>query len=173
MKTAPRPETTEYDPARLVAAHQAGVWRYLRALGCESALADDLTQETFLAVLQVPFHEINPAATAAYLRRTAHNLFVSNLRRSHRITSTDEIESLDRTWTRWAGDDNGEWLLDALQDCLRGLGPKARVALELRFRERETRAGIAAALKMTEDGAKNLLQRAKQKLRECIEGKLA
>ena len=26
----------------LIAKHQAGVWRYLRALGCDGALADDL-----------------------------------------------------------------------------------------------------------------------------------
>ena len=41
--------------ADLVRQHQAGVWRYLRFLGCDRPLADDLTQETFLAVLETPF----------------------------------------------------------------------------------------------------------------------
>jgi len=36
--------------AALVRAHQAGVWRYLRFLGCEPSEADDLVQETFLDV---------------------------------------------------------------------------------------------------------------------------
>ena len=54
-----------FDLAGMIRQHQAGVWRYLRVLGCDSAGADDLTQETFLAVLQKPFQDYNPAATAA------------------------------------------------------------------------------------------------------------
>lgn len=172
MKASSVPNTTGFDPARLIETHQAGVWRYLRALGCEPALADDLTQETFVSVLQTPFQDFNTVATAAYLRRTAYNLFVSHHRRARRLTSMDEVEVLDRTWTRWAAEDNGEELLAALRECLKGLGERARLALELRFRDRETRANIAATLQMTEHGARNLMQRAKQKLRECIEGKL-
>lgn len=59
--------STGFDPERLIEAHQAGIWRYLRALGCDASQAEDLTQETFLAVLQKPFQDYNPAATAAYL----------------------------------------------------------------------------------------------------------
>jgi RNA polymerase sigma-70 factor (ECF subfamily) len=131
-----------------------------------------LTQDTFLAVLQRPFQELSPAATAAYLRKTAHNLFVSHCRRAGRMLVMEDIELLDRNWVRWAGDDNGEELLDVLRDCLRGLGERARKALELRFRDQQSRCEIAAELALTEDGAKNLMQRAKQKLRECIDSKL-
>jgi RNA polymerase sigma-70 factor (ECF subfamily) len=69
--TAPISQATGYDPVRLIETYQAGVWRYLRALGCDAAQAEDLTQDTFLAVLQRPFQDINPAATAAYLRAAA------------------------------------------------------------------------------------------------------
>ena len=172
MKAASSPPPTGFDPARLIEAHQAGVWRYLRVIGCDAALAEDLTQETFLAVLQRPFQELSPAATAAYLRKTAHNLYVSYQRRAGRVLATDEIESLDRTWARWAGEDNGEELLVALRDCFRNLGERARRALELRFRDQCSRAEIAASLELTEDGAKNLMQRAKHALKDCIDGKL-
>lgn len=173
MKAASPPDTPSFDPGRLIEEYQAGVWRYLRVLGCEPTLAEDLTQETFLAVLQHPFQELSAAATGAYLRRTAHNLWISYQRRSGKVTAVENIEELDRTWSRWAGDDQGESLLEALRECLRGLGDRARLALELRFRDRQSRADIAAHLEMTEHGAKNLMQRAKQKLRECIDGKLA
>ena len=173
MKAALPPDSTSFDPVRLIEEHQVGVWRYLRALGCEANLAEDLTQETFLAVLQRPFEDYSPSATAAYLRRTAYNLLVTHHRRSGKVTAVENVEELDRTWTRWAGDDNGEALLAALKDCLAGLGERARLALELRFRNRETRANIAARLDITEHGAKNLMQRAKHKLRECIDGKLS
>ncbi len=172
MKAASVPESTGFDPTRLVENHQAGVWRYLRALGCDSALAEDLTQDTFLAVLQRPFNDYSPAATAAYLRRTAYNLFVSLRRRAGKVTAVEDVEQLDQTWTRWAGDDNGEALLAALRECFKQLTDRARMALEMRFQDRESRTNIASSLQISEHGAKNLMQRAKQKLRTCIEGKL-
>ena len=51
------------DPERLIVEHQAGVWRFLRAAGCEPNLADDLTQEAFVMVLQRPFVEYSRTAT--------------------------------------------------------------------------------------------------------------
>lgn len=172
MKAASSPDSTAFDPVRLIEDHQAGVWRYLRALGCEANLAEDLTQETFLAVLQRPFEEYNSAATSAYLRRTAYNALVSFHRRAKKVTAVENVEELDQTWQQWAGDDNGEDLLEALRNCLTVLSDRARLALELRFRDRASREKIAAELAMSEHGAKNLMQRAKKKLRECIESKL-
>ncbi|MEE9311331.1 MAG: sigma factor, partial [Planctomycetota bacterium] len=43
------------DLTTLMQAHQTGVWRFLRALGADTSLADDLTQEVFLSVLRKPF----------------------------------------------------------------------------------------------------------------------
>jgi RNA polymerase sigma-70 factor (ECF subfamily) len=63
-------------------------------------------------------------------------------------------------------------MLAALEACLQGLNERARLALDLRFRRQETRAAIAAALELSEHGAKNLLQRAKEQLRVCIERKM-
>lgn len=167
-----RSPATGFDPVRLIEDHQAGVWRYLRALGCDSSRADDLTQETFLAVLQKPFDDYNPSATGAYLRKVAYNLFITAQRRAGRMVVMENIEQIDLSWMRWAGQDNGEELVEALKVCLGSLSQRARWALELRFREKLSRAGIADKLQITEHGAKNLMQRAKHQLRKCIEGKL-
>ena len=172
MKAASAPEKTGFDPVRLIENHQTGVWRYLRALGCDPVTADDLTQETFLAVLQRPFQDYNQAATAAYLRRTAYHFYVSAQRRAGKCQLVANVDRLDETWNRWAGQDGGEALLDALRECLGSLTDRARVALEMRFRDRQSRASIAAHLEISEHGAKNLMQRAKQKLRDCVKGKL-
>ncbi|MCA9267136.1 MAG: sigma-70 family RNA polymerase sigma factor [Planctomycetales bacterium] len=162
----------QFDLARLIETHQAGVWRYLRALGCDRDLADDITQETFLAVYQKPFDDYDPRATAGYLRRVAHNLFISIMRRSGRMIVVDQVEQLDSAWTRWLGDDStGEELLEKLRQCLEGLTERARWALEMRFRDRLPRLEIAAQLGITEHGAKNLMQRAKHQLKQCIEAK--
>jgi RNA polymerase sigma-70 factor, ECF subfamily len=177
MNPAPTPppadsQASGFDPVALIQAHQAGVWRYMRAMGCDPALAEDLTQETFLHVLQRPFQEVNAAATSAYLRKTALNLLISHKRRGGKVLAVEDVELLDQTWSRWAGQDGGEAALDALRDCLSRLTDRARRALEMRFRGEHSRTEIAAALEITEHGAKNLMQRAKQQLRECIEAKM-
>ena len=172
MSTGPTPQVTGFDAVRLIETYQPGVWRYLRTLGCETALADDLTQDTFVAVLQKPFQDYNRSATAAYLRRVAYNLFISHQRRSGKVTSVDNIEELEQQFFQWAGEDQGEAALDALRDCLQHLTERARWALEMRFRDDLSRPNIADKLEITEHGAKNLMQRAKSQLRDCIERKL-
>ena len=164
--------STGFDPARIIQDHQAGVWRYLRALGCDPHQASDLTQDAFLAVLQKPFRQYSDAATAAYLRKVAYNLFISWKRRSGRVLAVEDLDRIDAQWSRWAGEDQGELLLESLKACLQSLGEKPLLALELRYREQQSRAEIAQALQMTENGAKNVLQRAKKKLRACIQRKL-
>src|SRR5471032_2868639 len=114
MKPADKPTSTGFDPARLIENHQAGVWRYLRALGCDPALADDLTQETFLHVLRQPFDDYNPAATASYLRRSAFNIYITLQRRNGRVVAVEDVEKFDQTWTAWAGSDSGDNVVEAL-----------------------------------------------------------
>ena len=161
-----------FDPATLIEAHQAGVWRYLRSLGCERELANDITQETFLAVLEKPFDDYDPRATASYLRTVARNLFISAMRKAGRMVVVEDIDAVETTWNRWMGQDNGEELLDQLKNCLSQLTERARWALEMRFRDRLPRIEIAENLGITEHGAKNLMQRAKKQLRACIETKI-
>ncbi len=172
MNEASSPRSTGYDPAEIIKTHQSGVWRYLRALGCEASQAEDITQETFLSVLQNPFVEYSPAATAAYLRKVAYNLFITIQRRAGRVTAVENVEDFDTAWNEWAGDDGGEDLVDALRGCLEQLSSRARTALELRFRDKVSRVEIGEALGITEHGAKNLMQRAKTQLRDCIENKI-
>ena len=172
MTSASTPKLLADEVRRLVEDHQAGVWRYLRSLGCEANLAEDITQDTFLSVLEKPFQQYSSAATAAWLRRVAYNRFITIRRRAGKVTAVEDIESLNVEWTRLAEDDGGEELLSALRECLRGLSERARRALQMRFGAKASRTSIAADLEITEHGAKNLMQRAKKRLRECVESKL-
>lgn len=172
-----------FDAAQIIHEHQAGVWRYLRVLGCNEAEAEDLTQETFLAVLEKPFQVYERAATAAYLRQVARNLLIGSRRRASRggVTMRNmgeanvgemnvaEMDAAEAAWLRWSGHDDGAERLAALRRCLETLTSRARQALELRYGQQASRAAIAAALGLSEDGAKNVLQRAKQHLRVCID----
>jgi RNA polymerase sigma-70 factor (ECF subfamily) len=153
----------------LVRNHQAGVWRYLRFLGADESLADDLTQETFLAIWRKPFVDHTPAATSRYLRTVSRNLFLMSLRKGNRLPTLERLELADEVWDRFSGDD--ETMLDALRECLEGLNGRARLAIDLCYRDQRSRAEIGRELELSEDGVKSLLRRTRELLRQCVEQK--
>ncbi|TWU62403.1 MULTISPECIES: RNA polymerase sigma factor [Crateriforma] len=161
-------------PAQLIQRHQRGVWRYLRMLGCDEATADDLTQDTFLRVLRRKnFVQHNDSATAGYLRRTAYNLLISQHRKTGRMRTVGDSVVLDEAWQRWAGKDlTGDAATDALRQCLKQLTDRAQMALRMRFAEQASRIEIGDALGITDHGARNLMQRAKKQLRDCVDQRL-
>jgi RNA polymerase sigma-70 factor (ECF subfamily) len=143
-------------------------------LGCDSSTADDLVQDTFLRVLRHDsFVQHSDAATSSYLRRTAYNLLVSQHRKQGRVQTLAEPGVLDEVWDRWAGKDlSGDAAVEALRNCLSSLTDRAQKALEMRFASEASRVEIGEALNITDHGARNLMQRAKQQLRVCVEEKL-
>jgi RNA polymerase sigma-70 factor (ECF subfamily) len=144
----------------------------LRALGADTNTADDLTQDTFLEIMRKPLEQYSDAATASYLRRVAHNLFITRCRREGRMTVTEHAEQFEQSWMRWAGFDSGNVALDALTDCLSRLTQRAQLALRLRYARDASRTEIADSLDISTHGAKNLIQRAKAQLKECVQTKL-
>jgi RNA polymerase sigma-70 factor (ECF subfamily) len=160
------------DLASLVQRHQAGVWRYVRFLGADAAEADDLTQETFLAVARSEFVERDERQSAGYLRTVARNQLLVLRRKQDREISTVELEAADTVWAAAAGADGSlDGYLDALRECVDGLDGRARQAIDLCYRDGAGREAIAAALDMQPDGVKTLLRRTRQVLRECVERK--
>ncbi len=156
----------------LVAKHQVGLWRYLRYLGCEPDLAEDLVQQTFVTAWERPFEVRNPAATAAWLRTVARNHFLMAVRRERLRPAFTDIERAEAAWAeRTAGNDGSE-LLDALRACLATLADRARRALDVFYAGTRSRRRVADALDITEDGAKTLLRRAREHLRACIRRRL-
>jgi RNA polymerase sigma-70 factor (ECF subfamily) len=165
--------TEPFDLARLVERHQAGVWRYARFLGADSSEADDLTQETFLAIARSNFAERDDRQTAGYLRAVARNQLLALRRKQNREIGTVELEAAESVWAAVAGPDGSfAGYLDALSDCLTHLEGRAREAVDLHYREAAGREVIANRLGTQPDGVKTLLRRTRQVLRECIERKL-
>ena len=89
------------------------------------------------------------------------------------MMTTGEFELLDAQWTRWAGaEGDGSDVLEALSDCFSRLTRRAQQSLRMRFTDNATREEIATELGITEHGAKNLMQRAKIQLKQCLDGKI-
>ena len=161
------------DLASLVERHQAGVWRYVRFLGAGTTEADDLTQETFLALARAQFVERDERQTAGYLRVVARNQLMALRRQQNRDVNTVDLEAADSVWAAAAGPDGSlSNYLDALRDCVDQLEGRARQAVNLHYHDHAGREAIATQLGMQADGVKTLLRRTRDVLRECIERKI-
>lgn len=161
----------ELNVAALVEAHHAGIWRYLRFLGCDRALADDLTQETFVRVLEHPFEQRTRLETAGYLRTVARNQFLTHLRVSKVVRSVAELDAADAAWER-AHAHQGDDRQQALRECMETLQGKARQAVHLQYTEKRSGEQIAGALGITHANLRVLLHRTRDALRKCVESKL-
>jgi RNA polymerase sigma-70 factor (ECF subfamily) len=158
--------------AEFVRAHQAGVWRFLRAIGCPAHTADDLAQESLLVALRrnVAATHAGPAA-AAFLRQTARHLWLrtrrDDLRRAAKLA-----EAAESLWRSECGEDDGAGVLAALRQCVEALPERSRHALERCYRDDAGRAELARELALSEHGVRTLLQRLRKALRQCIERRL-
>lgn len=159
------------DVSALVEAHHATLWRYLRYLGCDRATADDLTQETFLQLMQRPFEWRGEREAAAWLRLAARNLFLAQVRRSKLIKTVEDLEQADAAWERAHADD-GQARQQALRDCLQAVQGKAREVIELQYREKRSGDEIARLLQISAQNVRVIAHRAKQALKDCIEKKV-
>lgn len=174
MPALPIPPTDRLD---LVRDHQVRIWRYLRCLGCSAADAEDLAQETFLAVLRSPFEERTPAQTAAYLQTVARNLFLKSQRatgmqRAGLERADVDLDRQHSAWDAWAGADGGDRYVAAMRDCVAGLDGRGRTAVRLRYEEGTSRGEMAERLGLSLDGVKSLLRRVRGILRACVERRI-
>lgn len=158
---------------RIIHAHQRGVWRYLRFIGCSRSEADDLTQETFLAAWKSEFEEINEAATAGYLRTVAKSRFLMMLRSKGRRPKETEFAEVDADWVQLVEYDEGwDERADALEECMQHVQGKAREVIDLNYRVGLRYAEIGQRMGMKSEGVRTLMKRVIAKLRECMERKL-
>tara|TARA_R110002096_G_scaffold5514_5_gene25806 strand:- start:3067 stop:3645 length:579 start_codon:yes stop_codon:yes gene_type:complete len=153
-----------------VALHQAGLWRWLRALGCEAARAEEHCQDALLAGLHHQVQDLDAEDASRWLRRAAKNLFLMELRREKRRPKFVAFDELDAAWQSLGGDaDGGSTALTALNRCLLALAPRDRELISRRYEQRDSRASIATALGVSDAGVKQALRRVRDKLRLCVQ----
>jgi RNA polymerase sigma-70 factor, ECF subfamily len=169
MTAVSDPPHVKFDLASLVREHQGDVWRYLRYLGAAADDADDLAQETFLAVARSPLVLRSRGETAAYLRTAARNQLLILRRKQGRQAGTVELAAAEEVWAAKHPDGDCGALLDALTKCCETLTGPGRKAVNKFYREGLSREHVAEAMGMTVDGVKTLLRRTRDALRQCIE----
>lgn len=157
--------------AHEVVSRQArGVCRFLRVLGAPAAVADDLTQESFVVAWQKQKQGLPGPALGAFLRRTAKLLWLEYCRDRRREASAMAAVA-ERLWASECAADGGDAFVEAVRRCLQQLAPRARQALELVHAEECEREVVARQLGLLPNGLKMLLQRARQVVLECARRK--
>jgi RNA polymerase sigma-70 factor (ECF subfamily) len=169
---------TEQELSMLIDRHQAELFRYLRYLGAaDREVAEELVQDVFVAAWHGPMPpEDRPGRQAAWLRGVARNKFLMHCRsrrRDARQVTAGALEQAESVWVGAGQDDARDVRRAALRECLDLLTTRQRQAVELRYGRTASRSDIATRLRMTENGAKSLLQRTRALLADCIQRRVA
>ncbi len=153
--------------------HQAAIYGYLRARLLEPADAEDLCQEVFLRCYSAQARFDSPNLVRPWLFGIARNLLRERMRRLKRRREVAWIElCLEVEKLVPVEDDRHDAAVQHLPECLGSLGPTAREALDLHYRNSLGLSAIGTKLHRSEGAVKLVLFRARQALRLCLNGKL-
>jgi RNA polymerase sigma-70 factor (ECF subfamily) len=157
--------------AHVIERNQRSVYGYLRARLQQASDADDMMQEVFLRFYLSQARFDSTALIRPWLLGIARNLLrehVRDLKRRKEVAWTElclELESVlppDALWT------DADDVIRYLPQCLEGLGPSARQAVDLHYRSQHKLADIGRELHRSEGAVKLLMHRARQALKDCL-----
>lgn len=152
------------DTEVLFALHRQGVFRYLcRVLGRPDA-AQDLTQEVFLRVTRAQVPDADASGQRAWVFKIARNLVLNHLRDGARRGQPVELVDAPAPAT--------QELTLALQQALAALAEVDRDVFLLRESAGLTYDEIAAACELSVEAVRGRLRRAREELRNALEGQL-
>jgi RNA polymerase sigma-70 factor (ECF subfamily) len=153
---------------RAYRAEMPAVFRYLlRATGGDRALAEDLTQATFLAAAR-RFAAGDPACVgAAWLRVVARNGLIDHVRRARREEARLPVLAGPPGPGPGARPDDGP--ADEALAALRRLPPAPRLALALRYLDDLPVAEVADLMGRSVRATESLLARGRAALRQAYD----
>lgn len=170
---------TDQTLAEILDAHQTELFRYLKYLGANHEVAEDLVQEVFLRAFKAASTPDldNPKVRRSWLRRIAHNLFMDYCRRNARSPISFDSTAANQAETFWQDEflphDEGLGCMEALELCLRDLPERSRGMIDSFYARRSSRDELAHDFGISPDGVKIALRRIRQALGECIEQRLS
>jgi RNA polymerase sigma-70 factor (ECF subfamily) len=156
----------------IVRRHQQAVYGHLRARLLRHPAAKAATQDVFLRFLEIR----DRLATTEIVRARLFEIAAAVLRekaaskRSNgaawgalcvELDSSPPLEGIPAT----------DEAVNRVSECLAGMEPSARKAIELRYAANKRMAEIAIHLKRSESAARSLLHHARQALRRCVESR--
>lgn len=145
--------------------HRAQVFRYLRRRTGSDELAEDLTQEVFLAAAEHLARLDSERPVLAWLYRVAQNRFLDELRRTRRRPRPLSLDVVSEQ----AESDFRPEIASALRRASLRLSESERELIGLRLFTESSFADVAARLGISEPAAKMRYLRALRALRAELE----
>lgn len=164
----------------LIREHADLLMAFIRATIRDTALADDIFQETLLtAWRRLPDYD-KSRPFGPWLRGIAGNVVLSAHRQNKRaavLCDGELLEHLNQRCEWFAKSSNADTLeekLDALRECVGSLPDPYREAIESRLVSvDESSESVAARLGIGLETLKKRLQRARGRLLDCLQRKLS
>lgn len=157
----------------LVKRHERLLHGYVRARLTVSSDVDDICQETFVRLYTG--RTVPPEAAAGlrpWLLGIARNVLLEHVRRARRREHawTELCLEIDERGGMDAGcGDAHDDALARLPECLQGLGPSARQAIDMYYGAALRMRDMAQQLRRSEGAVKLLVHRARQALKRCLD----
>lgn len=173
------------DPEALttvVRDHARPLYRAARGMGFSDGEAEDLVQEVFITFLETLDRFEGRSQVRTWLFGILHNKVRERRREMYREEQNDPIDEVFES----RFDAEGKWMrppedLDrlmeskeierAIQECMEGLPGAQREVFVMREIEQLETAEVCKVLGVTVTNMSVLMHRARNRLRECIEGK--
>ena len=155
---------------QVLAAHQRMVFSIALHSVRDRALAEDVTQDVFMALLQHGAEIESEEHLVYWLRRVTTRRCIDQLRRQRWRRWLPLMDSDAAELAVATGADIDPLLAGRLQKTLRGLAPVERVALVLRYQEELDAAEIGKVLGLSSDAVNKHLRRALARLKVRLSG---
>lgn len=153
--------------AELVRRHVDFVYSAARRIVRDAHLAEDVTQEVFVALAQNARQLADRPVLSGWLHRTARNLAVKAVRSDARRRAREQEATMNELLPAEA-DADWERIGPQLDEALGALNESDRDALLLRYFERKSAREIAGILGISDEAAQKRVSRAVERLREIF-----
>lgn len=158
---------------QVVELYQRAVYGYLRSRLIDATDADDLCQEVFLRCYTGRARYNPTAPVRPWLIGVARNVLREHIRK---LTRRKEVAWTELCLEMETMVEPEEGLYDDVMGhlpvCLQSLGPSARQALELHYRDKFKLSTISDRLHRSLGAVKLLMYRSRQAVKHCIDGKV-
>jgi RNA polymerase sigma-70 factor (ECF subfamily) len=152
----------------IVRTHQGLIRSYVSRLAPDAVTADDLAQEVFLAALQ-SLDRVDPQqGIRGYLLGIARNQARLAWRARMKNSGEALFEAMATRGTPAEADSRSDRRVSALQECLKGLAPKALDVVLRFYREEQACEEISREIGTSPSNIRSILTRARQALGECV-----
>jgi RNA polymerase sigma-70 factor (ECF subfamily) len=159
--------------AVLVKRHERLLHGYVRARLSVAADVEDICQEAFLRLFTGK--TVPPEAAAGlrpWLLGIARNVLLEFVRRAKRREHAWTelcLEIEERNAVDGVSEDSHDEAIQRLPDCIQGLGPSARQAIDMYYGCGQRMRDMAQQLRRSEGAVKLLVHRARQALKRCLD----